>query len=174
MFVATNEPSRPSAAPQNSLIIGTPPAKPPQEPAPPPAKPPLVTATAPAEPPRELTLPKAPVLPPEKPAYQGKVANWMVADLLFVLSANGNGSRPLRLFGIVSVDQTSSAAQAESHRKQLNAFIASVGSAVSCYERGGGEYQCFADNQDIGLWAVKHGLARVADNAPAEYREANR
>jgi serine/threonine-protein kinase len=174
MFVPTNELSKPSSGAQSSLIIGTPPVKPPQEPAPLPTKPPLVIATAPAEPPRELTLPKVPVLPAEKPAYQGKVANWMVADLLFVLAANGNGSRPLRLFGIISVDQTSSAAQAESHRKQLNEFITSVGSAVACYERGGGEYQCFADNQDIGLWAVKHGLARVANNAPAEYREANR
>jgi endonuclease YncB( thermonuclease family) len=132
----------------------------------------LVIQSAPTKSPSHPDIALAPTPQPPKPAYQGKAANWMVADLLFVFSNNSNGTRPLRLFGIVSADDKDTAVQAQNHRKQLNAFIASLGGVVVCYDRSGGEYQCFAGDQDIAIWAVKQGLARLSFDAPAEYRQA--
>jgi eukaryotic-like serine/threonine-protein kinase len=107
--------------------------------------------------------------PDERTTY--RVANWMVADLLFVRGNNGAGLQPLSLFGIINIDQNDSREQAEAHRKQLNAYMASVHGTISCSDHGG-KYQCFGGGQDIALWAVKNGLARPAKDAPAEYRAA--
>ena len=108
--------------------------------------------------------------PEERMTY--RVANWMVADLLFVRGSNGAGLQPLSLFGIVNIDQNDSREQAESHRTQLNAYMASLHGTISCSDHGGKKYQCFGDGQDIALWAVKNGLARPTNDAPAEYRAA--
>ena len=107
--------------------------------------------------------------PNERTTY--RVANWMVADLLFVRSSNGAGLQPLSLFGIINIDQNDFREQAEAHRKQLNEYMASVHGTISCSDHGG-KYQCFGGGQDIALWAVKNGLARPTNDAPAEYRAA--
>ncbi|MBV9250366.1 MAG: serine/threonine protein kinase [Acetobacteraceae bacterium] len=162
--------------PPSSMILGNP------EPKPLPAieKPAVVALQVPPPPPVVKTPPPEiqaalaplnPVAPSaEKPAYQGRVANWMVADTLFVPQAGKFGFQQLRLFGIT--DTTASQAQAEGHRQQLNAYLASVGNTVTCFAKAANAFQCFAETQDIALWAVRHGLARVTHDAPQEYREA--
>ena len=105
------------------------------------------------------------------PAYQGRVSNWVAADMLFVPKTGTFGFRPLRLFGIT--DRSANKQQAERDRAVLNAFIVSAGNAVKCFAMAGHTFQCFVGNQDIALWAVRKGLARAADNAPRQYREAN-
>ena len=129
--------------------------------------PPQTQSIALAKPP---TLPApTPIPPAERMTYH--VANWMVADLLFVRGTNGSGLQPLNLFGIVNVDQTDSREQAEAHRRQLNAYMASIHGTIACVDHGA-KFQCFAGDQDIALWAVKNGLARPASDAPEEYRDA--
>jgi hypothetical protein len=41
--------------------------------------------------------------------------------------------------------------------------------AVDCYRRAGGRYQCYTNGADLGLMALRGGIARPMTDAPSNY-----
>lgn len=108
----------------------------------------------------------------ESPAYKGRVADWPGPNLIAVPLGGSFGFKFLKLFGILDVG-SSEAKASEDHRK-MQEFLAAAGGEVTCYARGDEAFQCYANKQDIALWAVKNGFARPTASAPKEYREARK
>lgn len=159
---------QPSTLPKSSLLLPSPEAQERGEPvAPPPTRLPEDSRTqALAEAPRDEAPPHA----NESPAYEGRVADWPGPNLIVVPMTGSFGLKFLKLYGVL--DASSGQVEAEEDHLKLKGFLAQAGNQVVCYARGDETFQCYANKQDIALWAVRNGLAKPAPDAPKEYREA--
>jgi serine/threonine-protein kinase len=121
--------------------------------------PPGPPATAPAE-----TLPPSPPLTafnspaPQKADLRGTVSAVKSASTIRV------DGQWIDLYGVN--DPTSN--QAGHVQAMINYLKPSQG-AVECYRRAGGRYQCYANGADLGLMALRGGIARPSADAPSDY-----
>lgn len=106
----------------------------------------------------------------ETPSYKGRVADWPGPNLIAVPMSGSFGLKFLKLYGVL--DAAITQRQASKDHSKMTAFLAAAGNEVVCYARGESTFQCYANRQDIGLWAVRNGFAKPAADAPKEYREA--
>jgi serine/threonine-protein kinase len=81
--------------------------------------------TAPKPPP-----PPPPTQPPETPAYQGRIVDWIGGSSILVPDESGKGVRFLKLYGVRDVMGTQQ--QANEVRQQLNAYLDVNGREVTC------------------------------------------
>jgi serine/threonine-protein kinase len=95
--------------------------------------------------------------PQPKPDIRGSVSAVESASRIRV------GEQWLDLYGISDPTQ-------RAHTKDVLGYLQASRGAVECYEKAGGRYQCYADGKDLGLLALRDGLARAAADAPEEYR----
>ena len=98
------------------------------------------------------------------------MADWPGPNLIAVPMSGAFGLKFLKLYGILDTSADQASANAD-HRK-LKAFLATAGDKIVCYARGEGTFQCYANREDIALWAVQNGLARPTADAPKEYLDA--
>lgn len=158
--------------PPSTLLIPAPGAVITQAAPPQPSTPPIPNAIAngPAGQEAMATSTTRGPLPDESPAYQGRVTDWPGPNLIVVPMSDTFGLKFLKLYGILGAN-SGQAQVAQDHTKLVN-FLAAAGNKVICYARGESTFQCYANNQDIALWAVKAGLAKATPDAPKEYHEA--
>jgi eukaryotic-like serine/threonine-protein kinase len=102
--------------------------------------------------------PAASFEPPQpKPDIRGSVSAVESASRIRV------SEQWLDLYGINDPTQ-------RAHTKDVLGYLQPSRGAVECYQKIGGRYQCYADGKDLALLALRDGLARVAADAPEEYR----
>ncbi len=128
-------------------------------------------------PPLQPPAPLGGTVPPGPPAYEGHLVDWLSGSTIMVPNKGIPPVRLLRLFGVSDVPGEGNQTKADDIRHQLLGFIDRSGGQVTCFTRDGGDpkkltYQCFANHQDIALWAVANHLAQFAPDAPQDYREA--
>jgi hypothetical protein len=94
----------------------------------------------------------------QKPDLQGKVSAVKSASTIRV------DEQWIDLYGIS--DPTNNEPK---HVQAMIRFLNPSHGAVECYRRMGGRYQCYVDGADLGLMALRGGIARPATDAPSEY-----
>jgi hypothetical protein len=174
----------------STLAAVTPPANLPTATEPPPSPAPLATTPAIAEPatqrpalapaslppvavptpteappaPRAATSPSTPsvsafnVPAPQKPDLRGTVSAVKSASTIRV------DGQWIDLYGIN--DPTSNQSN---HVQAMISYLKQSQGAVDCYRRAGGRYQCYTNGADLGLMALRGGLARPMTDAPINY-----
>ncbi len=116
---------------------------------------------------------KPSALPSEMPVYKGGISSWVDSSTILVKDDSRTPPfKSYKLFGIVSLSGASS--EGNTGREKLKVFLEQNGRNVSCYQRQEGTLQCFANNQDLALWAVSNHLAKAVGDAPSEYWAAGR
>jgi hypothetical protein len=94
-----------------------------------------------------------------KPDIEGVVEGAMSASMIKV------GNRWIELYGID--DPTRGR-----HGQAVAGYLGPARGRVECYRKASGKYQCYSGGQDLALLALRDGIARLARDAPDEYREA--
>ena len=56
-----------------------------------------------------------------------------------------------------------------SHVQAMISYLKQSQGAVDCYRRSGGRYQCYTNGADLGLMALRGGIARPMTDAPSNY-----
>lgn len=97
------------------------------------------------------------------PDLQGAVKGAMSASRIKI------GARWVELYGIDDPKLSDSG-----HIQKLAQDLAPARGQISCYKKPGNKYQCYVGSKDLALLVLQQGIARVAADAPAEYREAPR
>jgi eukaryotic-like serine/threonine-protein kinase len=134
--------------------------------APPGDLPPLASPPPPEPPPG----PPAATLPPAPPVASFNAPAPQKADLRGTVSAVKSAStirvdgQWIDLYGVN--DSTSNQA---GHVQAMINFLKPSQGAVECYRRAGGRYQCYANGADLGLMALRGGIARPSADAPSDY-----
>jgi serine/threonine-protein kinase len=96
--------------------------------------------------------------PPKlKPDLQGTVSGVESSSRIRV------GKDWIDLYGVNDPTQ-------RAHTREVLGYLQSSRGMVECYQKAGAKYQCYADGKDLALLALRSGLARLAPDAPAEYR----
>ncbi len=125
----------------------------PRRPAPPPAEPPAPPASPPSAAP--------PAAQDEHPALEGVISAAAGTHAIMV------GGRFITLFGIEP--NSPNPAQFDRDRLALEKLIR--GLSVTCYQRPQNRYKCATPKgEDLAMVALRAGVVRPAQNAPAEYQ----
>jgi serine/threonine-protein kinase len=103
----------------------------------------------------EAPRPPKPDIP--KPDIQGTVSGVESTSRIRI------GEHWVDLYGINDPTQ-------RAHTQDVLAYLKPSRGVVECYQKISGRYQCYADGEDLALLALRGGLARLAPDAPAEYR----
>ncbi len=109
----------------------------------------------------QLAALPAPPLRQVKPDIEGVVEGAMSASTIKV------GDRWIELYGIDDPTR-----ELRRHIQAVAGYLAPARGRVACYRKAPGKYQCYSGGQDLALLALRDGIARLARNAPDEYRGA--
>jgi serine/threonine protein kinase len=128
--------------------------------------PPVALPTPPEVPtaPQAATSPSIPSVSafnapaPQKPDLQGTVSAVKSASTIRV------DGQWIDLYGVN--DPTSNRS---SHVQAMISYLKQSQGAVDCYRRAGGRYQCYTNGADLGLMALRGGIARPMTDAPSNY-----
>ncbi|MEZ0606473.1 DUF4145 domain-containing protein [Paraburkholderia sp. IW21] len=132
----------------------------------PPAAPVPIKPVVPTEP--SASGAAAQTTPPRSPTHQSQEKPTLEGDMTQVLDSSAVivAGKIVNLYGLRGADGSPAMA--------LQQYVNSQGARLACFARPGNTYQCFAQDQDIGEQALRHGWARTRKHAPQPYIDAER
>ena len=96
-----------------------------------------------------------------RPDLEGTVKGAMSASRIKI------GSRWIELYGIDDPKLSDRV-----HIQKLAQDLAAARGRIACYKKPRNKYQCYVGIKDLALTVLQQGIARLATDAPAEYRGA--
>jgi hypothetical protein len=109
--------------------------------------------------------PVSPVEPEISGEISGNVSSVIDTNAIFV-----NGTL-VNIYGVTDPLDPGSNDQ-EKYVAAIKTILSGMGNNVHCIPKGISTYQCFIQNQDLGILVLESGMAKTTDEAPPEYQAA--